>query len=148
MIVRPNYLVLRIIVLVALCFVVISDELWAAADSQGETTRMSADEAKKLKSPVPYSRDSIARGRVLFMRDCTSCHGDDGKSQVDVIANATDLTEPKLWKHGTSEGEVFRSIRDGAADNMPAFKSQIRKEEDIWHLVNFTRSLWPDAARK
>jgi hypothetical protein len=30
---------------------------------------------------------------------------------------------------------------------MPPFKSQIQKEEDIWHLVNFIRSLWPEPMR-
>ncbi len=145
---------LRIIILIILCLVVISGEPEARATRQpsypgrqGEASRLSPEEAKKLKSPVPYSIDSITKGRTLFMRDCTACHGQDGRSQLDVIANATDLTEPKLWRHGTSEGEIFRSIRDGAGDNMPAFKSQIRQEEDLWHLVNFIRSLWPEPMR-
>jgi len=114
---------------------------------QAQDKALSRDEAKRLKSPVPYTKSSIARGRVLFNHDCTGCHGNDGKSQVDVIADATDLTEPKLWKSGTTEGEIFRSIRDGAGLNMPPFKTQIRKEEDLWHLVNFIRSLWPESAR-
>jgi mono/diheme cytochrome c family protein len=100
-----------------------------------------------LKSPVPYSKKSIAQGRTVFMRSCVSCHGADGKSQVDVVADATDLTDPKAWKNGTGEGEIFLSIRDGRGASMPAFKTQIRNEEDIWHLVNFIRSLWPEGAR-
>ena len=71
----------------------------------------------------------------------------DGKSQVDVIANATDLTDPEYWISGTSEGEVFRSIRDGAGDAMPPFNAKVEKEEDLWHMVNFVRSLWPESAR-
>jgi cbb3-type cytochrome c oxidase subunit III len=114
---------------------------------QNETSRLTAEEAKKLKSPVPFSKESIARGRELFARNCTACHGNDGKSQVDVVANATDLTEPKMWRSGTAEGEIFRSIRDGAGDTMPSFKAQFRKEEDLWHLVNFIRSLWPEPMR-
>jgi mono/diheme cytochrome c family protein len=117
------------------------------ASSQSEGSRMSTEEAKKLKSPVPFTRESIAQGRTLFSRNCTTCHGNDGKSQVDVVANATDLTDPKVWGSGTSEGEIFRSIRDGAGDAMPPFKSQLSKEEDIWHLVNFIRSLWPEPLR-
>ena len=66
---------------------------------------------------------------------------------VDVIANATDLTNPKAWKSGTSEGEIFRSIRDGAGEAMPPFAEKVPKEEDLWHLVNYTRNLWPDSAR-
>jgi mono/diheme cytochrome c family protein len=109
--------------------------------------RMSSEEAKKLKSPVPFTKESIAKGRTLFARNCTACHGNDGKAQVDVVANATDLTDPKVWGSGTSEGEIFRSIRDGAGDTMPPFKSQLQKEEDMWHLVNFIRSLWPEPMR-
>jgi len=115
--------------------------------SQREGSRMSSEKARKLKSPVPFAKESIAKGRTLFARNCTACHGNDGKSQVDVVANATDLTDPKAWGSGTSEGEIFRSIRDGAGDTMPPFKSQISKEEDLWHLVNFIRSLWPESMR-
>lgn len=107
---------------------------------------MSSEEAKKLKSPVPFTKDSIAKGRALFARNCTACHGNDGKSQVDVVANATDLTDPKAFGSGTSEGEIFRSIRDGAGDTMPPFKTQI-KDEEIWNLVNFIRNLWPEPMR-
>jgi len=114
---------------------------------QNETSRLTAEEARKLKSPVTFSKESIARGRELFSRNCTACHGNDAKSQVDVVANATDLTEPKMWRSGTAEGEIFRSIRDGAGDSMPSFKAQFRKEEDLWHLVNFIRSLWPESMR-
>ena len=75
------------------------------------------------------------------------CHGADGKATVDVVADATDLTDPKLWKNGATEGEVYRSIRDGQGASMPAFKTQIKQPDDLWHLVNFVRSLWPEAAR-
>ena len=139
-------------VLVILQIVVISYAIFAGPGSSGyrvqnETIRLTAEEAKKLKSPIPFTKDSIARGRVIFARNCTVCHGNDGKSEVDVVANATDLTEPKMWRSGTAEGEIFRSIRDGAGDTMPPFKSQFRQEEDLWHLVNFIRSLWPEPMR-
>jgi cbb3-type cytochrome c oxidase subunit III len=114
---------------------------------QNETGRMTSEEARKLKSPIPFNKESIARGRAIFARNCTACHGNDGKSEVDVVANATDLTQPKMWRSGTTEGEIFRSIRDGAGDTMPPFKSQFRKEEDLWHLVNFIRSLWPESMK-
>ena len=107
---------------------------------------LSVADAKKLKSPVSYSKKSISQGRSVYMRNCTGCHGADGKATVDVVADATDLTSPKLWKNGTTEGEIFRSISQGQGASMPTFKDQI-KEEDIWHLVNYIRSLWPESAR-
>ena len=102
---------------------------------------------KTLKSPVAYTKKSIGRGKVLYVRMCTECHGPDGKAEMDVIADATDLTAPKLWYSGTTEGEVFRSIRNGAGETMPPFSFHIKRDEDIWHLVNYTRSLWPESKR-
>jgi mono/diheme cytochrome c family protein len=116
------------------------------SEDQGKKT-LTKEEARKLKSPVPFSKASITRGKIFFRRACTECHGTDGKSLVDVVANATDLTDPKAWKSGTSEGEIFRSIRDGAGEAMPPFAEKVSKEQDLWDLVNYLRSLWPDTAR-
>jgi mono/diheme cytochrome c family protein len=121
-----------------------SDDAPAAKSSD---KRLTTEEAKKLKSPVPFNKASVARGKILYTRDCTECHGADGKSLVDVVANATDLTDPKAWKSGTTEGEVYRSIRDGAGEAMPPFNDKFPKEDDLWHVTNFLRSLWPDSAR-
>ena len=111
-----------------------------------ESGPITLDEAKKLKSPIPYSKKSIAQGRSAFARNCVGCHGADGKAMVDVVADASDLTAPKSWKNGSTEGEIFRSVRDGQGASMPAFKTQIR-QDDIWNLVNFIRYLWPEDAR-
>ncbi len=117
------------------------------AASKGSDATLTRAEARKLKSPVPYSKASIARGKILYARACTECHGADGKSLVDVVANATDLTDPKAYRSGTSEGEIFRSIRDGAGEAMPPFAEKVSKDEDLWHLVNYLRSLWPSSER-
>ena len=108
-----------------------------------------AEEAKfrSVKSPVAYDGKSIARGKMIYARYCTECHGKDGKAQIDVVANATNLTNPAKYLHGTTEGEIFHSIRDGAGVDMPPFKAQLTKEEDIWSMVNFIRSLWPEDKR-
>jgi mono/diheme cytochrome c family protein len=127
-------------VVLAICAVVFA----GFADAPDKLTR---NDAQKLKAPVAYSKKSIDRGRATFLQNCTSCHGEDGKAEGSLIASATDLTSPNLYKSGTSEGEIFRSIRDGAGDQMPAFKSQLASETDIWNLVNFIRSLWPESMR-
>ncbi len=118
------------------------------AQREGSDEKKTAkQDFKKLKTPVPYSKRSISRGRQIYMRYCTECHGPNGKALIDVIANATDLTNPKRWFSGTTEGEIFRSIRDGAGVSMPPFSMQMKKEEDMWHLVNYIRSLWPKDKR-
>jgi mono/diheme cytochrome c family protein len=106
---------------------------------------LTPDEVKALKNPIPYTQASISRGQVLFTSNCTRCHGEDGKAQVDIIANATDLTEPLVYKHGTGVGDIYHSIRDGAGMAMPAHRTVIKNNDDLWNLVNFIQSLWPIA---
>jgi len=109
-----------------------------------QTPALTAAEAAALKNPVPYTNESIAAGKQVYIfNDCAACHGPDGKAMIDVIANATDLTQPRFWDHGTEVGQIFKSIRDGAAVTMPPYKGKISKEIDMWHLVNFIQSLWP-----
>ncbi len=133
-----------------LCIVLPSYFLSSSSTAQDEPEEPAASETtdfKMLKSPVAYTKKSVGRGKMLYARLCTECHGLDGKAEMDVVADATDLTSPKLWYSGTTEGEVFRSIRDGAGESMPPFSFHIKREEDFWHLVNFTRSLWPESKR-
>ena len=92
---------------------------------------------------VPYSDASAARGRALFMSNCTACHGNDGKSQVDVVSDATDLTEPTLYRNGNTEADISRSIRDGVGGVMPGWGTVFNNEESIGDLTNFVMSLWP-----
>ncbi len=117
--------------------------LLAALALSGQDGKLSSEAAKKLKNPIPFTKKSIAQGRDTFLRNCVGCHGDNGKALIDVVADATDLTDPKAYRDGTSDGEIFRSIRDGAGASMPSFKSQIEKDDDLWNLVNFIHSLWP-----
>lgn len=129
-----------------LCFIFLTPPAHGRFD-QESTKTLSREEARQLKNPISFTKTSITQGRTIFLRYCAECHGNDGKAMIDVIADATNLTDPKLWKSGTSEGEIFRSIRDGAGLNMPPYKNQIRNEENLWHLVNFIRDLWPESSK-
>lgn len=112
-----------------------------------DDANLSREDAKKLKNPIAYTQKSIDQGKELFMANCTGCHGEDGKAEGAIIADATDLTSPARYKNGTSEGEMYRSIRDGAGTQMPPFKYQGLTDDDMWNLVNFIHSLWPEAMR-
>ncbi len=61
---------------------------------RGQTSHAGRGQETQIARSL-YQGPSIARGKILFARDCTECHGADGKSLVDVVANATDLTDPK-----------------------------------------------------
>lgn len=118
-----------------------------AIASVARAQALTTEQAQKLKNPVAYSKKSITQGRSLYLRFCVGCHGNDGKATMDVVADATDLTAPKNWKSGITDGEIFRSIRDGQSASMPSFGTEIKVETDLWHMVNFIRNLWPESTR-
>jgi mono/diheme cytochrome c family protein len=130
--------------------------LWAgSAPAVGAAQTVSADApalteeaARALKNPIFNTAKSIARGKVAYgLYGCANCHGQDGKALIEIVANATDLTDPKMWKGGVADGLIYRSLRDGAGQAMPPYKMEVTAQEDLWHLVNFIRNLWPEGQR-
>jgi mono/diheme cytochrome c family protein len=91
-----------------------------------------------LKNPVPSTKESIARGQLLYrVHQCQGCHGSDGKGGAE---GGADLTDPKAFRNGSSDGAMFRTISDGTANGMPSFKLEM-SEDERWRIVIFIRSL-------
>jgi len=113
--------------------------VWAApALAQGNP------EAAKMKNPVASSAESIAAGKAAFTKNCRFCHGADAKGNGPMAPKDThpsDLTDAK-WDRGSSDGEIFAVIRDGAGPkfDMKGYKGKLT-DTDIWNVVNFLRSI-------
>jgi len=103
----------------------------------------SAD-VKKMKNPVASSPASIAAGKATFQKNCRFCHGAEAKGNGPMAPEGThpsDLTDDK-WDRGSTDGEIFAVIRDGAGPkfDMKGFKSKMT-EQEMWNVVNYIRSL-------
>lgn len=101
-------------------------------------------EGKKMKNPVASSADSIAAGKTIFQKNCRFCHGADAKGDGPMAPEGThpsNLTDD-TWDRGSSDGEIFLVIRDGAGPkfDMKGNKSKMT-EPDIWNVVSYLRSL-------
>ena len=101
-------------------------------------------EVAKIQNPVASTPESIAAGKRTFQRFCANCHGSNaegGPGNV-LILPAPDLTY-KEWKHGSTDGEIFNTIKNGVPPefNMAAWGEQGVKDQDIWNLVNYIRSV-------
>jgi mono/diheme cytochrome c family protein len=99
-------------------------------------------EGQALTNPVNATSESIARGRTRYVFACRQCHGNRGRGDGD-MAHAggvpSDFTDD-VWQHGDSDGEIFLVIREGVSADMQPYRDQI-PDEDIWHLVNYLKSL-------
>ena len=99
-------------------------------------------EGQALVNPMEPTSDSIATGRQRYVFSCRPCHGNRGKGDGDMSHAGgvpSDFTDD-VWQHGVSDGEIFLVIKNGVTADMQAYASQI-PEEDIWHLVNYLKSL-------
>jgi cbb3-type cytochrome c oxidase subunit III len=99
-------------------------------------------EARKLQSPIPTSAESVAAGKVVFQKNCRFCHGPEGKGNGPIAPDGTaNLTDDK-WDHGSSDGEIFTVIHDGAGpeSKMKGFAGRL-SDTDIWNVLNFVRTL-------
>ena len=112
----------------------------------GVAAGLAAQQNQPATNPVPYAPESIARGKTYFLQNCQSCHDEDGRARSAAVAIAADLTDPDRWKFGTSDAQVFKTIRDGAAEAMPPFGTDL-KDQQIWDVVNFIRSIGPESKR-
>ena len=100
-------------------------------------------------NPFPETPASIAAGRRVYVTHCTQCHDVKGKPVVPAEPGATkpaDLTRPKDWVHGMSAAAMFETLREGT-EEMAGFKEKLRDEE-IWRVILFVRSLWPEEMRR
>lgn len=91
-------------------------------------------------NPVKPTPESLESGKKIYSYDCASCHGQtgDGKTEVAKDMKLPDLTDPSTLKDRT-DGEIFYVLKNGRGD-MPAEGSRV-KTDQLWDLVNYTRSL-------
>ena len=95
-----------------------------------------------LKNPFTDKISSALDGKIIFIQNCASCHGNeglgDGPSGKSLIPKPDNLTSDEIAKR--SDGEVFLNISDGATGVMIPWKF-ILSENQRWHLVDYIREL-------
>lgn len=100
------------------------------------------DKYENMKNPVASDGESISIGKSLYNQHCKSCHGKeglgDGPKAAQLDTPAGDFSAPEF--HAQSDGALFYKSWIGR-DEMPNFEKKIPDQEDVWHLVNFMRTL-------
>jgi mono/diheme cytochrome c family protein len=96
---------------------------------------------KTMKNPVKSDATSIEAGKVLWNKNCASCHGKtglgDGVKARTLETLPGDFSKPVY--QSLSDGEIFGKIKLGR-EEMPKYDGKIA-DEDIWAIVNFSRTL-------
>ena len=114
----------------------------AAQDEPGEPQEQ--PEAQALVNPIEATPESRAAGRQLYVFMCRECHGNSGRGDGDMSHAGgvpSDFTDD-VWKHGETDGEIFTVIKEGVTADMQGYANRMN-DEQIWHVVNYLRSLGP-----
>jgi mono/diheme cytochrome c family protein len=124
------------------CFVVV---VGVSAQRRGGDPK-----ARAVKNPVAATPASVTAGRAVYGQNCRHCHGLKGTGDGPLAPKnpkPADLTDDK-WDHGSSDGEIFAIIWNGAPTPMSEMKPMkgTLQERDVWNVVNFIRSIGPKAA--
>jgi mono/diheme cytochrome c family protein len=130
--------------------VVLAVAMFAIAITVNAQTRgAAAPAAKTIKNPVASTPASITAGAAAYKKYCAFCHGVTGKGDGPLApkdAKPADLTDA-TWDRGPTDGDIFNVIQNGGGtgSKMVAFKGKL-PDQDMWHVVNFLRSLGPKNA--
>jgi mono/diheme cytochrome c family protein len=95
------------------------------------------------KSAVPYSAESVRRGKDAFMERCVGCHGriGDGKglNAAEMLPKPRNLTNHAFFAD-LPDSRLFESITYGiVGTGMPPW--DVLSEPERWDLVNYVRHL-------
>lgn len=119
-------------VLTVMAFVVFA---WAAEPWQAP------GRAARKKNPIAADDKSVAAGKTVYVKECLSCHGNEGKGDgpaaKDLEKPPGDLSSAPVQEQ--SDGALFWKISEGRKP-MPSFSTSL-SDEQRWQVVNYLRTL-------
>ncbi len=109
----------------------------------GVEVLLDRDDDEQLQPPRPFDAAAEERGRALFARHCTPCHGPEAKGDGPVSAKfppAPNLRYASICKR--TDGFLYGTLTAGGKA-MPSMREGTTSA-DRWDLVAFVRSLQRD----
>lgn len=87
------------------------------------------------QNPFAGNADAILEGRRFFLQyNCAGCHGDHGGGGM-----GPSLRDER-WLYGSSDARIARSIVDGRAHGMPAWREMLTPAQ-VWQITAYITSM-------
>jgi mono/diheme cytochrome c family protein len=117
--------------------------LAAQAVAQDAAEWKAPPSAATKENPIAPDATGIAAGRMIFMANCASCHGNTGKGDGPAGAalerRPADLSRPETARQ--TDGELYWKITNGKKP-MPEWRALLTAEQR-WQVVLFLRTFAP-----
>lgn len=105
-------------------------------------TQLGIGGGEVLRNPFPPTPESLQTGATVYGQVCQACHGEsgqgDGPAGAGLVPPPADLLV-HVPLHG--DADLFRFVRDGIPNTAMVPQRDNLTEEQIWHVVNYTRTL-------
>jgi len=113
-------------------------------------------------SASPVENAKYSRGKLVYNRFCSFCHGRNLQGQANWRTRKPDGKLPApphdetghTWHHAdqtlfdiTKYGLVPPNAPENYKTDMPGWKDTL-KDEDIWSVINYIKSRWPEEVRQ
>ncbi|MBM3948255.1 MAG: c-type cytochrome [SAR202 cluster bacterium] len=107
-----------------------------------------SEPAAPVTNPIAPDAASVATGRQLYTQNCQTCHGATGAGDGPAAATLTPKPLNLIIHVPLHPDEaIFGFISNGlAGTSMVAWRDKL-SEEEIWHLVNYLKTL-PEQAKQ
>jgi mono/diheme cytochrome c family protein len=108
--------------------------------AQGSDWRAPASAANR-PNPVPVNANTIGLGQKLYVANCFTCHGAEGKGDgpgAAALEKKPANLGQRIKSTGEGDGELFWKISEGRAP-MVTWKASL-SETQRWELVNYIRA--------
>ena len=86
-----------------------------------------AEIANLSLAEVQADRKLMDTADRIFRRECSACHGVDGRGQANLFPNLLDVD----WQWGGSPEQLEQTLRGGRNANMPAWEAIIGEENTV-----------------
>jgi mono/diheme cytochrome c family protein len=123
----------------------------------GSLSGWATDEPTK---PAPNDASLVARGKIVYVEQCASCHGENLQGQPNWrhrLPNGRMPAPPHdatghTWHH--SDNQLFDMTKlgpgalvPGYQSDMPGFQEKL-SDADIWAVLSYIESTWPANIRE
>lgn len=102
-----------------------------------------------LVSPLPKTRATVERGRAVYEKNCTSCHGEagagDGPAARALVPHPAYLALLSQMPIAQWDSFMYWTVAEGGkpvGSAMPAFKATLSKD-DTWAVIAYIQAHLP-----
>jgi len=146
-IINPGPFAMRLLALAAAPLLIIAMACSAHKqnDPRSINPAVGANVTENTKNPLADLNAAADAGKKLYLVNCASCHGDDGKGEGDFASSLpfkpSNLTADDVVS--STDGKIFLVIREGKMKDGKITMAPARgvTDEQIWQIVSYIRSL-------